>query len=151
MTRLKRAVAVSRSRFGRRWAAELPAPGGVGWGPTPWAIDFDRGFVSHLDVDTGATLAEHADELFRATPVRHLRVKRLGGAGQLAAVAGRPGIRSIRIGTARLAAVPDILDEPYLDHIPHCFLPNSLQKPEHAANLAARYTGRMTYVEGAFL
>src|SRR5687768_10033871 len=56
------------SQHGQRWRAALPALPGITWG------DFSRGFVEAARAESPEALRGPADALFRAAPVRRLRI-----------------------------------------------------------------------------
>jgi uncharacterized protein (TIGR02996 family) len=60
-------------QYGDAWTAELPELEGIRWG------DFERGFVESVWAMTSQVFVDHAADIFTATPVRRLVVKRLAG------------------------------------------------------------------------
>src|SRR5262245_14167815 len=99
---LVRKAAAIQKRLGKQWLSELPVPDKehIGWPEAPGWLDgetFDRGFPSHLFVQTAGTLAKHADKLFSATPVRRLLIWYIKRANKLAKLPQLRHLHTIRI------------------------------------------------------
>ncbi|MGL4551645.1 MAG: TIGR02996 domain-containing protein [Gemmataceae bacterium] len=95
------------------WRAALPALDGVTWG------EFSRGFVSQVRVRSEAAFLAHAPALFRAAPVRRLKVVepvRPDAAGPLAASEYLSRLTELDVGNG---AMPDFRSAQTLLASPH--------------------------------